>query len=287
MTKPDARQLLLHGLEKAWEKYLTELKHCRQEFSNEAVHDLRVATRRLMAIMQLLYSIAPRPRLKRIVRTLKHQLDEFDDLRDTQVILVEISKTVQELPELNKFLERQNRREEKLLRTLKTRIKKFDIRQLSKWIGKTQDSLVVEAADDLEEQILLAVDESYLNTKQRFSWVDLEQPATIHRVRITFKKFRYMVEVIYPLLKEFPETNLKEMHNYQSLMGEVQDAEIFMQTLTDVSEQASFSDPGPISEYYERRRSEAISAYAHNMNQIHGFWRAGLGQAFPWEKSNR
>src|SRR5215208_7028802 len=99
-SRPNSRQVLLEAIENGWRNYLTELKRCRTEFSNEAVHDLRVATRRMMAIIQLLNSIAPRPRLRKIIRAFKEQLDQFDDLRDTQVILAEISETIQELPEL-------------------------------------------------------------------------------------------------------------------------------------------------------------------------------------------
>jgi len=271
-------------MEQAWRNYLTELKRCRTEFSNEAVHDLRVATRRMMAIVQLLNSIAPRPRLRKIIRAFKEQLDEFDDLRDTQVILAEISETVQELPELQAFQKHEQLIEEKLLRTLRKEITKSNINELSKRIRKTHDAIENEMDEALEAQVMQAVDDAYLITKQRLGWVDLARPATIHRVRIAFKSFRYMVEIIYPLLKEFPPINSEWMNNYQSLMGEVQDAEVFMQTLADYSEHASLSDPDAIRHYYEHRHTEAISAYAEEMNQLHIFWRPAPDQPFPWEK---
>ena len=283
-SKPNANQVLLDAMENSWRNYLTELKRCRTEFSNEAVHDLRVATRRMMAIIQLLNSIAPRPRLRKIIRAFKEQLDEFDDLRDTQVILAEISETVQELPELQAFQKHEQLIEEKLLRTLRKEIKETNINELTKRIHKTHDAIENEIDEDLEAAIMQAVDDAYLITKQRLGWVDLARPASIHRVRIAFKSFRYMVEIIHPLLKDFPPINSEWMNNYQSLMGEVQDAEVFMQTLADYSEHASFSDPDAIRHYYERRHTEAISAYAEEMNQLHIFWRPAPDQPFPWEK---
>jgi len=48
-TKPDTTQLLLEALDTRWKTYNMELKRCRAEFSNEAVHDLRVAARRMLA----------------------------------------------------------------------------------------------------------------------------------------------------------------------------------------------------------------------------------------------
>src|SRR5689334_13967508 len=135
-SQPNADQLLLDRLEKNWREYRSELKRCREEFSNETVHDLRVASRRLVAILRLLHSIAPRPRLQKTIRILKEQLDELDDLRDTQVILAEISETIQELPELQAFQKRQQRQEDKLLRDVRKQIKKFNVKDLSRQVRK-------------------------------------------------------------------------------------------------------------------------------------------------------
>ena len=217
-SQPNADQLLLDGFEKAWRKYRAEWKRCREEFSNEAVHDLRVATRRLVAILRLLHSITPRPLLQKTIRILKEQLDEFDDLRDTQVILAEISESIQELPELQAFQKRQRRQEDKLLHDLRKQVKKFSVKELSKRICKIHDFIQTEPDDNLESQILQAVDDACLITQQRLAAVDVARPATIHRLRIAFKTFRYMIEIIHPLLVDFPDANLKSMHDYQARM---------------------------------------------------------------------
>jgi CHAD domain-containing protein len=125
--KLDAGQLLLEALEKRWKTYRTELKRCRTEFSNEAVHDLRVATRRLLAVIELLNTISPRPRLQKLPRALKDQLDEFDDLRDTQVMLAELSEVVQELPQLHDFQKHLQFMEAKMLRNLRKKNKGVEI----------------------------------------------------------------------------------------------------------------------------------------------------------------
>src|SRR5512135_736900 len=104
-SKLNARQLLADAVGESWDKYRKEIKNCRDEFSNEAVHDLRVATRRVLAIIELLNSIEPRPRFDKIIREFKDQLDELDDLRDTQVMLAEISEELNELPQLRPFQE--------------------------------------------------------------------------------------------------------------------------------------------------------------------------------------
>ena len=282
--KPETNQFLLEALEHRWKNHRAELKRCRAEFSNEAVHDLRVATRRMLALIQLLNSIAPRPRLRKLMRAFKDQLDEFDDLRDTQVILAELSEILHELPQLQDFQKHLQFTEGKLLRKLRKKIKQLESSEVTKRIRKTHESIEAETNSELGSQIMRAVDDAFLRTKQRHGSVDIARPATIHRVRVAFKSLRYMIEIVHPLLNDFPIENLKRMNDYQSLMGEIQDAEVFAQTLADYTEHASFPDPEPVRRYYERRHAEAISAYAAEMNQINTFWRSVPEQPFPWEK---
>lgn len=279
----NVNQLLLEALEKRWKNYRAELKRCRAEFSNEAVHDLRVAARRMLALVQLLNSISPRPRLQKLNRAFKDQLDEFDDLRDTQVILAEISETIKELPQLQRFQYHLQSLEEDLLKTLRKKLKVIDLFDVSKRIRKTREALESKTDDELALQTLQAVDDAFLITKQRHSWIDSAQPATIHRVRIAFKSFRYMVEIIHPLLNEYPIENLKRMNDYQSLMGEIQDVEVIMQTLADFPSRAHSFDQEPVRRYYERRHAEATSAFIEDMNEIDTFWRPAPDQPFPWE----
>jgi len=283
-SKPNAHQLLLDALEKCWKDYRKELKRCRTEFSDEAVHDLRVATRRMLALVELLNSISPRTRLEKVTDFFKDQLNEFDDLRDTQVMLAEISEVLHELPQLQGFEKHLQSTEKKMLRTVHKKIKKFETSGLTKSIHKTQQSIEEEVSNGLESQTMQAVDDAYFLTRQRLGWVDPTRSATIHRVRVAFKSFRYMVEIIHPLLKDYPTENLKRMNDYQSLMGEIQDAEVFIQTLADYSESTSFPDPEPVRHYYEDRHAEAISAYLKDMNQLNTFWRPAPDQPFPWEK---
>lgn len=277
--------LLLAALEERWRKYRIELKRCRAEFSNDAVHDLRVATRRMLALIQLLNSISPRPRLKKLSRVFKDQLDEFDDLRDTQVILARLSGIMHELPQLNDFRENLQFSEIRLLRVLGRRVKRLEIPKIAKRIRKTYEAIKSKTNNNNGLQLLQAVDDSFLRVRKRFSVVDVAHPATIHRVRVAFKSFRYMVEIVHPLLPDFPIENLKRMNEYQTLMGEIQDAEVFTKTLEDYAEHASLSDPEPVRRYEKKRQADVLSAYVNGMNQLATFWRSAPDQPFPWEKT--
>lgn len=276
--------LLLAALEERWRKYRIELKRCRAEFSNDAVHDLRVATRRMLALIQLLNSISPRPRLKKLSRVFKDQLDEFDDLRDTQVILARLSGIIRDLPQLRNFQENRQSSEKHLLKVLSKKVKRLEIPKVAKRIRKTHESIKAETDNDTDLQLLQAVDGAFLRVRKRFSVVDVAHPATIHRVRVAFKSFRYMVEIVHPLLPDFPIENLKRMNEYQTLMGEIQDAEVFTKKLEDFTEHASLSDPEPVRRYMDQCHADVLSAYDKDMNQLVTFWRSAPDQPFSWEK---
>ncbi len=277
------KQLLLEALDTRWENYQTELANCRDEFTEEAVHDLRVATRRMLALIQLLNSISPQPRLKKMARAFKGQLDEFDDLRDTQVILAELTGILQELPQLEEFETHLRAHEEHMFQDLHEELEQWDTSRLSRWIDKTRDFLEVDPNADFITLVLDAVDDAFLTVRQRLGWVDLSRSATIHRVRVAFKAFRYMVEIVHPLLKDFPPGSLKQMNEYQTLMGNIQDVEVFARTLASFTENAPFPELEAVHHYYERRRSEAISDFVKSMEQLHTFWRPSPDQPFPWE----
>jgi CHAD domain-containing protein len=282
-SKTEPKQILLRALETRWENYRAELKNCRNEFTEEAVHDLRVATRRILALIQLLNSISPRPRLKKMSRAFKDQLDEFDDLRDTQVIRGELFGILQELPQLEEFELYLRAHEEQMLQDLHWKLKQRDTSEIAGWIRKTRGSLEDETTDELESQILEAVDDAFLVVRQRLGWVDITRSSTMHRVRVVFKAFRYMVEIVQPLLSDFPPGILKQMNDYQTLMGNIQDAEVFAKTLGDFTGNVSLPDLDAVHRYYEKIRSEAISAFVHAMDQLHTFWRPAPDQPFPWE----
>lgn len=277
-------QFLLEALDERWKNYRIELKRCRAEFSNEAVHDLRVASRRMLALVRLINSISPRPRLQRLSRAFKDQLDEFDDLRDVQVVLAEISETIQELPQLEEFQNHVQNVEKRLLKTLRKKLRVIDLFDVSKRIRRMREALKAEPNGDLIGPALQAVDDTFLITSQRRNWINPTQATSIHRVRVAFKTFRYMVEIIHPALPNFPFENLKCMHDYQSLMGEIQDVEVIMQALADAPVRVSSFDPGPVRGYYERCHANAVLAYVERKDQLDTFWRPTPDQPFPWEK---
>jgi CHAD domain-containing protein len=277
--------LLIDSLNVRWDKYNAGLKTCRREFSEEAVHDFRVAVRRLLSFLDLLRVVIQDPKIQKTRRILKDQLDNLDDLRNIQALLADVSETIQETPILQPYQEYLQHQEKKLLRTARKEVRSLKITSLSKRIKKLNQTIEAFKQTDLDATLFSAVDEAYAIVNQRYALVDPTQPATIHRVRIAFKKFRYMIEAIYPILQDFPPDQLKRMHEYQAAMGDIQDMEVALQELADFGELAPASyNLEPVRSYYKERHAIALSSYIEDKGEVLTFWRIAPNQPFPQEK---
>jgi CHAD domain-containing protein len=135
------------------------------------------------------------------------------------------------------------------------------------------------------EDLFSAVDEAFGVVVSRDAQVDLAFSPSIHRVRVAFKKFRYMMEIVNPLLPRFPEKNMKKMQEYQTHMGNIQDTEVFLRTLDVFNGQRESYDPQPARRFYEQRHAELILAYMQQRGKLASFWRTAPDQPFPWEQS--
>ena len=276
-------QLLLALIDKHRDKYKCEVRLCREQFSNEAIRGLRIASRRMLALVQLLRMLNLGPNLQNLRCVLKYQMDGFDNLRDIQVVLAEISGTVQEIPSLLPFRKYLQKSEKRLLRSVKKKFKKMKRVDTAKWIIKRSELREARIIENVPGRMLQAVDEAFLITQQRLGRVDPTNPDTIHSVRLGFKKFRYLVEMIHPILGNFPRENLERMKNYQGAMGAIQDLEILLRTLTDFAASAHVFDPKPAFGFYEKRHTETISVYLDEMDALNTFWRTTPDRPFPWE----
>ncbi len=279
----DAPQLLLVLIDQHWDSYKSERELCRDKFSSESVRGLRIATRRMLALLQLLRRLNLGPNLQKYRCAFNDQLDDFNNLRDTQVVLAEISGTIQEIPALLLFQEYLQKSKNHLLRSVKKKFKQSKPGDIPKRLVKRSEILEDRAIENIPVRMLQAVDEAFLITQQRLGWVSSADSATIHCVRLAFKKFRYMVEMIHPALGNFPQENFKLMKAYQGRMGGIQDIEILLQTLADFATSAIAFDPKPALHFYEQRRADAISAYIDNMGELNTFWRLTPDRPFPWE----
>jgi len=283
-----AAPTLVEMLDARWGKYIEDLKACRQEFSEEAVHELRVSTRRLLALFELLGLISLRSSFEKIRHVLKPQLDGFDELRDTQVMLVEVSEVLADLPNIAPFLDFLKVREKRLLRAAVRQVKAHKPAAISKRLDSARKVLLERVEDEiLFQDLLQAVDKTYTTVVQRYEWANAAQVASLHRLRIAFKQFRYMVEVVGPIIPDYPANNMEAMHNYQARLGDIQDVEVLLVALADFFEENVSSKPDAVRRNFQQRYGEVIQACLQDIHQVDSFWRLTPDSPFPWAAKRR
>jgi CHAD domain-containing protein len=278
---PDFRILLLDALHDRWQTFRAELKRCQEKYSEEAVHDLRVAMRRLISTLDLVVSIHPRANLRKARRALKRQLDRFGPLRDVQVELLAVDKMLATFPELQGFYTFLTGRERRLVQRLGAEIKKVKTGKVKKAIRSAikQVDVLLGAPERQQEkraEALRAVEASFNRVVERKQAVDATDSATIHRMRVAFKKFRYMVESLAPMLGRGTSKRLKAMNAFQGEMGDVQDAEVLLTSLITFAHKRGPESEASLARALEelsRRRTALIEAFLASADMLYAFWK--------------
>jgi CHAD domain-containing protein len=282
-TQPltDVRVLLLDSLNDRWETFRAELKRCQKQFSEEAVHDLRVATRRLISTLDLLASVHPKARLRKARRALKGQLDMFGPLRDVQVQLLTVDKMLASFPELKGFYDFLVQRERKLIRRLGAEVKKVEIGMVKKAIRGAIKQVEVlldmpEMQYEKRAEAMHAVEVAFNRVVERKQVLDSTDSATIHRMRVAFKKFRYMVESLAPVLERGTSKQLKAMNAFQGSMGDIQDAEVLLTSVMTFARKLGGESETLLARALEelvRRRAAVIADFLGTADRLYTFWK--------------
>jgi len=279
---PQPIPVLVKCLDDCLAQYRTELKRARIEFAEEYVHDLRIAIRRLIAVIEMGQAVLGQKKMRKSRRLLKSHLDAFDTLRDTQVQLVIAEEMQAKLPEIAAYCDRLREREKRLVLRLKKEIKDFGSGGLSQRVARLKAALLRKNALEAQAAIWSVVDDAYANVVQDQVAIRSDDIATIHRTRLAFKKFRYRVESIHPLLTGAPEDLLCRLHNYQSAMGDIQDAEMGLQMLDKFVAHSGSALPAVRAGFIEMRQAR-IAAFIEQMDNLKTFWRFTPDKKFPWE----
>jgi len=211
-----AGPVLAAALNTRWQSYVSQLGQCQQDFSEESIHQLRVATRRMIAQLVLLRCITPGPTAGKACRVLKRRLKALGELRDTQVQRLFLERHAARFPELilvRDFLEGRERRLEK---AAAARLRGFKTRKLEKWTATLSGYLIGSAgvggrSNRITAAIERATGSAFAEVVQRRQAIVPADAATIHQTRLAFKKFRYIVESLSPHFTDLTRRELRAL----------------------------------------------------------------------------
>jgi len=276
----DPSLLLAESLDARWRKYRKELKRCRKKCAEKTVHDLRVASRRLVSTLDMLRLVLPDKRLKVMRQALKKQLNLFGPLRDVQVQILDVQKMLVSYPQLELFLTILLLRERQLMKRIVKNVRKVETRSLGQYVGILKSLVRTRFSDPQLARVCMAALKgaaaaALARSVDLLRKVDPEDTQTIHRLRLSFKKLRYTLEVLGPLLGGMPEKRLKAMNEYQVKMGNVQDIEVLMANINSFASRrlrSRTSSLQPVHQELAKRRLVLIETFMQSANDLYTFW---------------
>ncbi|HMC28789.1 MAG TPA: CHAD domain-containing protein [Verrucomicrobiae bacterium] len=291
------REHLLESLDERWKAYRKAVKRCRKRASEQGVHHLRVETRRLLSTLELLSYLSNTVQLRKAHQSLKKQLDAFDDLRDTHVQLLYTATMLRDFPELKRLVKRLERREKSLIKPAAHTAQRSKLKRLSRRISATKSHLKVAFAKtgvlhstELARTVALpaapagrfrpavrlaqAVQRAFNRVTELRHQIHPARLETIHRTRIAFKRFRYMIELLQPILPAVQPRQLISMDQYQTMMGEIQDISVMIERLDALLEKKKFKSL-PLQRFRQvllQRREMLVQGYLNVADQLFTFW---------------
>ena len=274
---PRALRHVQRSLQKQWKRYRKELKRCQEKFSEKAVHNSRVAARRLSATIGLLESFLRPEIVKKGSCLIKEHLDIFDELRDAQVQLMAVNSLQGTFPAARPFCEWLQKRESRFSKQTRACVKRTKAKPLAKLIAAAEDAfekkLQKQKRDSAADLLLRSINKAFRRTMRFKQRIRTDQPKSIHRTRVAFKRFRYMVDLLAePLAAD--EKMLDGMQHYQTMMGDIQDADVLLRSFDKFVRKKKIRSESAIHlrEELLRRREWRIKIYMDAAGQLKEFW---------------
>ena len=270
---------LAEVLEARWNGYCDQYRRCSKHCSEEAVHELRVSIRRLLAQLILVEEVLPGSALSKLRKALKRQFKEFGELRDVHVQRQAIGRLLARYPALVLLDLHLLRCERRLVKEAARSLKTAREKKLLSWIRRVREGLLQDADDEAAQRRMLArimdaTTAAFDKVIERLFKASEAEPETIHCVRLAYKKFRYMVEALSPTWTGYSPKQLRRMAYYQRRLGRIQDAEVLRTTLIGFAKRnpASREAMRPVGRLLHRRRSEAMRAFLRGADEARLFW---------------
>src|ERR1019366_5796673 len=186
----DVLKHLGDSLNTQWRRYRKRLKRCQERFSEDAVHDVRVETRRLLSTIELLAAFVPERDIRKARRALKQHLDTFDQLRDTQVQLTYVGRMAGTFPDACAFYDWLRDRKAHFTRKTRKAVKHIKTRRLGQCLAAFEKEIRRQRKQITRERaftiVRRAMNRAFARVAQLCRHVRADDTKTIHRTRIAF-----------------------------------------------------------------------------------------------------
>ena len=263
----------------AWRSYRRAFKRCQKKLSRATVHQLRVETRRLLALVDLFEPLVAGQAADEVSRLAIQPFKTSGRLRDAQVMLCDVERRLRRFPDAKRFKKELLRREKRLGRQLGRELRRTRLKPLKSRMDALRQELraAVKPAAGCHRarvRLLKGVDRAFANVVARRRSIVPTEPHATHRTRIAFKKFRYMVEQLRPLIPGLAAGLPGKLRGHQKLMGDIQDCETLLAALDKFmrEEKAEARRLREFRAAVKRDHAMLMARYLRRADELLSFW---------------
>jgi len=203
-----------------------------KESDDEAIHDLRVAIRRLRTLLKMSREIFGRWHTDVVRGAFAEVMRATGDLRDEEV-LEETLEGAAEGPELEAWLKERRTREQKLRRAVVVRIQRGDLDR-ARLMLKALLVFPVEPDRNVELARFArrTVERARRKVEKRRD-VEVTDVAGMHELRIAYKELRYSIELLADALPIDARAQLEPATVFQKRLGDLHDVDVATEVITN------------------------------------------------------
>jgi CHAD domain-containing protein len=232
----------------------------------EAVHDLRVAIRRMRTLLKMSRGLFGRWHTDVVRGAFAEVMRATGDLRDEEVLEETLSDAVQ-TPEFDAWLLQRRVREEKLRRNVIARIERGDLDR-ARLMLKALLVFPVEPDRnvDLSRFARRTVEGARRKVEGRRD-VEVSDVTGMHDLRIAYKELRYSIELLSDALPIDARAQLEPATVFQKRLGELHDVDV----ATDVVRDAKGLSPDARAEALSslaRMRDKRVGKYLRELDPL-------------------
>lgn len=248
--------------------------HVSQALSVEGVHDMRVATRRLRAALQVFQDMGRLSKLERRVKQLQDALGEVRDLHVQRDWMAEAAK--KEKPRRRAALEVLHTQREAKLRQREKRLR----RELRRWTERTVPDLLREmgrlkdgrpyGGKHVRRHLRWRVRRVEKRIERYMQALD---GVSAHELRKELKKLRYELEIFQPAFRRTMGALLEVLVPLQEVLGQVHDADVRLELLERTAAEASSAQREAALSLLSRVREERALRSAEISREL-GRWQS-------------
>lgn len=284
---------LAESFESRWKRYEKELKRAQKSFSEESVHDVRVTSRRLLAALDVIETWVQLKRIRSAKKELKRVLKIFSPVRDVHVEQILLRNFPLSAPAVRLLLDFLKEQERKRIQKARKRIKSVNAgatrrmrKTIRKWSGTVTFAGVPDLNGNLSALARRALTSGFQTVDRLCRAVDRRNMETLHLMRVAFKKYRYMAEFLQPVLPKLTDGTMQQMHDYQTLLGDIHDLEVVIKTTRKFAGKLRRTAPrrmrlGSTLRDLRQRKRQLIAEFVRQKDQLNEFWPFELPASSP------